>query len=83
MLARGAGMIRDFRARGHALAAITTYTLESTAAICQAAERAGAPVIVQAGSSSFAAVGRELLAESVLRPPGGPPCSSASTWTTP
>ncbi len=66
MLARGAGMIRDFRARGHALAAITTYTLESTAAICQAAERAGAPVIVQAGSSSFAAVGRELLAESVL-----------------
>jgi ketose-bisphosphate aldolase len=66
MLARGAGLINDFRARGHALAAITTYTLESTAAICQAAERAGAPVIVQAGSSSFAAVGRDLLAASVL-----------------
>lgn len=66
MLARGAGLIRDFRARGHALAAFTTYTLESTAAICQAAERSGLPVIVQAGSSSFGAVGRELLADSVI-----------------
>ena len=48
------------------MAAITTYTLESTAAICQSAERAGVPVILQAGSSSFAAVGRELLADSAL-----------------
>ena len=66
MLARGTSLIGDFHAKGHALAAITTYTLESTAAICQSAEQAGVGVIVQAGSSSFAGVGRELLANSAV-----------------
>jgi fructose-bisphosphate aldolase class II/tagatose 1,6-diphosphate aldolase GatY/KbaY len=66
MLARGTGIIKEFRARGQALAAMTTYTLESTAAICRAAERARTPVIIQAGSGSFAAVGLELLAVSAL-----------------
>ena len=49
-----------------AIPAFTTYTLESTRAICEAGAAAGMPVILQAGSSSFAAVGRALLAGAAL-----------------
>ena len=49
-----------------AIPAFTTYTLESTRAICEAGADAGMPVIVQAGSSSFAAVGRSMLAATAL-----------------
>jgi tagatose 1,6-diphosphate aldolase GatY/KbaY len=66
MLVRGFGPLADARARGTAIAAITTYTLESTRAICLAAEQAGAPVIIQAGSSSAGAVGLDLLAATAL-----------------
>src|SRR3954454_20636773 len=63
MLATGTGLLaRD----GTAVAAITTYTLESTRAIVLAAERTGLPVMLSAGSSSFGAVGREPLAASAL-----------------
>jgi ketose-bisphosphate aldolase len=56
MLAAGTDLLaRD----GSAVAAITTYTLESTRAIVLAAERLGRPVILQAGAGSFGAVGRE------------------------
>ena len=49
MLATGTGLLaRD----GTAVAAITTYTLESTRAIVLAAERTGLPVLLSAGSSS-------------------------------
>jgi len=62
MLARGTGVLQ----RGRAVAAITTYTLESTAAIVRAAERLGKPVLLSAGASSYGAVGREPLAAAAL-----------------
>jgi ketose-bisphosphate aldolase len=70
MLARGTSLLTDARTRGGAVAAMTTYTLESTRAICQAAERTGLPVILQAGSSSFGGVGRELLAATAIAAAG-------------
>jgi ketose-bisphosphate aldolase len=66
MLARGPELLREARQRGVAVPGFTTYTLESTRAICDAATDARLPVIVQAGSSSFAGVGRELLASAAL-----------------
>jgi ketose-bisphosphate aldolase len=62
MLATGTGVL----VRGRAVAAITTYTLESTAAIVRAAERLGQPVLLSAGVSSYGAVGREPLAAAAL-----------------
>jgi ketose-bisphosphate aldolase len=66
MLAHGTSLLTDARARGWAVPAMTTYTLESTRAICRAAERTGLPVILQAGSSSFGGVGRDLLAATAM-----------------
>jgi len=63
MLATGTDLLAR---NGAAVAAITTYTLESTRAIVLAAERLGRPVILQAGASSFGAVGREPLAAAAL-----------------
>src|SRR3954468_21405754 len=62
MLATGTGVLR----RGRAVAAITTYTLESTAAIVRAAEGLSTPVLLSAGMSSYGAVGREPLAAAAL-----------------
>src|SRR5919107_2798095 len=62
MLATGTGVLQ----RGRAVAAITTYTLESTVAIVRAAERLGRPVLLSAGVSSYGAVGREPLAAAAL-----------------
>jgi ketose-bisphosphate aldolase len=62
MLATGTGILQ----RGRAVAAITTYTLESTAAIVAAAERLRLPVLLSAGVSSYGAVGRSLLAAAAL-----------------
>ena len=64
MLATGTDLLA--RGTGRAVAAITTYTLESTRAIVLAAERLGLPVLLSAGSSSFGAVGREPLAAAAL-----------------
>lgn len=66
MLARGTTVLDEMHRSGRAVAAITTYTLESTRAIVSAAERARQPVLLQAGSSSFGAVGRDPLAASCL-----------------
>ncbi len=66
MLSTGTDALRDAWRRGIAIPAFTTYTLESTRAICEAGARAGMPVIMQAGSSSFAAVGRSMLAAAAL-----------------
>jgi ketose-bisphosphate aldolase len=66
MLATGTTLLTDARAGRRAIAAITTYTLESTRAICLAAERTGQPVMLQAGSGSFGAVGRTPLAAAAL-----------------
>jgi ketose-bisphosphate aldolase len=66
MLARGPGILTNARAAGRAVAAFTTYTLESTRAICQAAERVGLPVILSAGSSSFRGSSRAILAAAAI-----------------
>ena len=62
MLATGTSLLR----RGQAVAAITTYTLESTVAIVRAAERLDLPVLLMAGASSYGAVGRGPLAAAAL-----------------
>ncbi len=54
--------LREAQAGGWALAAFSTYTLESSRAVCQGAEQLGLPVILQAGASTFAGVGRSALA---------------------
>lgn len=66
MLAHGVSMLLDLHRAGRAVAAMTSYTLESTRAIVSAAEQAGQPVLLQAGSSSFGVVGRDALAASCL-----------------
>jgi ketose-bisphosphate aldolase len=62
VLATGTGILQ----RGRAVAAITTYTLESTVAIVRAAERLELPVLLMAGASSYGAVGRAPLAAAAL-----------------
>src|SRR4029079_14536941 len=49
-----------------AIAAFTTYTLESSVAICQAAESTGTPVIMQARTGCFADVGRAQLMRTMV-----------------
>jgi ketose-bisphosphate aldolase len=66
MLSTGTRTLYEAWRRRGAIPAFTTYTLESTRAICDAGAAAGSPVILQAGSSSFAAVGRSMLAASAL-----------------
>jgi ketose-bisphosphate aldolase len=66
VLAIGPDLLTEARASGAALAALTTYSLESTRAICDAAERTGLPVIISAGASSFRSVGRDALAAAAL-----------------
>jgi ketose-bisphosphate aldolase len=65
-LARGAQIVLDAWAEQRAIAAFTTYTIESIRGVCDAAEETQQPVIVQAGASSFAAVGRTILAAAAL-----------------
>src|SRR3954471_13551896 len=74
MLATGTAVLR----RGRAVAAITTYTLESTTAIVRAAERLNRPVLLSAGVSSYGAVGREPLAAAALAAAraGARPCGA-------
>jgi len=66
MLARGPQILLDAGAQGRAVPAFTTYTLESTRAICEAAERTGLPVILSAGSSSFRGSSRAMLAAAAV-----------------
>ncbi len=66
MLAKGIELLTDARTEGRAVPAFTTYTLESTRAICEAAERTGLPAMIAAGSSSFRGAGREGLAAAAL-----------------
>jgi ketose-bisphosphate aldolase len=66
MLARGPQILLEARAQGRAVPAFTTYTLESTRAICDAAERTGLPVILAAGSSSFRGSSRAMLAAAAV-----------------
>lgn len=66
MLAQGPGFLTDARAEGRAVPAFTVYTLESIRAVCDAAERTGLPVILQAGSSSYRESSRPMLAAAAL-----------------
>ena len=66
MLARGPQILLEARAQGRAVPAFTTYTLESTRAIIDAAERTGLPVILAAGSSSFRGSSRAMLAAAAV-----------------
>jgi ketose-bisphosphate aldolase len=66
MLERGPDALQRARELGVAIPGFTTYTLESTRAICEAGSDASLPVILQAGSSSFSGVGRALLARAAL-----------------
>jgi len=66
MLTRGVEELQHARARCVAIPGFSTYTLESTRAICDAGTEAALPVILQAGSSSFTGVGRALLARAAL-----------------
>jgi len=66
MLARGPQILLEARAQGRAVPAFTTYTLESTRAICDAAEGTGLPVILAAGSSSFRGSSRAMLAAAAV-----------------
>jgi ketose-bisphosphate aldolase len=66
MLSRGTETLYTAWRDRVAIPAFTTYTLESTRAVCEAGAAAGLPVILQAGSSSFAAVGRAMLAAAAL-----------------
>ena len=66
VLVRGPEMLVDARSGGKAIPAFTSYGLESTRAIVQAASELQSPVIIQAGSSSFRGSSREMLAAEVL-----------------
>ena len=66
MLAHGPGILTEARAEGRAVPAFTTYTLESTRAVCEAAARTGLPVILSAGSSSFRGSSRAMLAAAAI-----------------
>ncbi len=52
---------------GGAVCGFSTYGLETTMGIVRAAERLGVPVIVQAGSSTFAHAGRDALVGMTLQ----------------
>jgi fructose-bisphosphate aldolase class II/tagatose 1,6-diphosphate aldolase GatY/KbaY len=65
-LARGTEILHAAWRSRVAVAAFTTYTLESTRAVCEAGASADEPVILQAGSSSFFGVGRAMLAAAAL-----------------
>lgn len=64
---RGTDSLRAAHAAGRALGAFSTYTQESTQAICRAAEDTGRPLILQAGASAFNHAGRaQLVAQALL-----------------
>jgi fructose/tagatose bisphosphate aldolase len=62
MLARGPGLLTEALVQRRAVPGFTVYTLESIRAVCDVAERAGLPVILQARSSSYRETSRRMLA---------------------
>lgn len=66
MLAHGTDLLLAAASSGTALAGFSTYNLETTQAICAAAERLQMPVILQAGASAFGYAGRVDLVELAL-----------------
>ncbi len=66
MLDQGTASLQTAWRAGWALGAFSTYALEQTQAICDAAAATGQPVILQAGSSTFRHAGRDALIAQVL-----------------
>lgn len=66
MLDRDLGTLVAARDAHLAIGAFSTYTIESTIAICRGAERAGAPVIIQIASGAYAATSLRTLAAAAL-----------------
>jgi ketose-bisphosphate aldolase len=66
MLARGPEILIEARAAARAVPAFTVNTLESIRAVGDAAEHAGLPVILQAGSGSCRETPRPMLATAAL-----------------
>lgn len=61
MLLHGTDALKQAAAVGHALPGFVAYNLETVQGITAAAEDAGRPVVIQAGSSPFKHAGREAL----------------------
>jgi fructose-bisphosphate aldolase class II/tagatose 1,6-diphosphate aldolase GatY/KbaY len=61
MLLHGTDALKQAAAAGHALPGFVAYNLETIQGITAAAEAAGGPVVIQAGSSPFKHAGREAL----------------------
>jgi fructose-bisphosphate aldolase class II/tagatose 1,6-diphosphate aldolase GatY/KbaY len=61
MLQHGTDALKEAAAAGHALPGFVAYNLETVQGVTAAAEAAGRPVIIQAGSSPFKHAGREAL----------------------
>ncbi|MFD5320804.1 ketose-bisphosphate aldolase [Streptomyces sp. NPDC127098] len=61
MLISGTDALRRAAAEGHALPGFVAYNLETVQGITAAAEAAGRPVLIQAGSSPFKHAGRDAL----------------------
>ncbi|MFI2722542.1 ketose-bisphosphate aldolase [Streptomyces collinus] len=61
MLLHGTDALKQAAAAGHALPGFVAYNLETVQGVTAAAEAAGRPVVIQAGSSPFKHAGREAL----------------------
>ncbi|MFF9038269.1 class II fructose-bisphosphate aldolase [Streptomyces sp. NPDC014892] len=61
MLLHGTDALKEAAAAGHALPGFVAYNLETVQGVTAAAEAAGGPVVIQAGSSPFKHAGREAL----------------------
>ncbi|MGW2641726.1 class II fructose-bisphosphate aldolase [Streptomyces sp. NPDC001348] len=61
MLLHGTDALKEAASAGHALPGFVAYNLETVQGITAAAEAAGRPVIIQAGSSPFKHAGRDAL----------------------
>ncbi|KOV95106.1 ketose-bisphosphate aldolase [Streptomyces sp. NRRL B-1140] len=70
MLLHGTEALKEAAAAGHALPGFVAYNLETVQGITAAAETAGRPVIIQAGSSPFKHAGREALMRLALHAAG-------------
>ncbi|MEU9168455.1 class II fructose-bisphosphate aldolase [Streptomyces sp. NPDC048420] len=70
MLLHGTDALKEAVAAGHALPGFVAYNLETVQGITAAAEAAGRPVVIQAGSSPFKHAGREALMRLALHAAG-------------
>ena len=70
-------------AENSGLPAFNVFGYGDAAAVISAAERMNRPVVLMTNKVAVAHMGIPVLAEMLLRWPGGPRCPPACTWTTP